>query len=64
LLLHGHSVVTTAASEATGGNIRVTAASLVRLQDSQLTEVRRDDRSSAVPHLWNLRARCSPSPLI
>jgi large exoprotein involved in heme utilization and adhesion len=29
--------VTTAASEATGGNIRVTASSLVRLQDSQIT---------------------------
>jgi large exoprotein involved in heme utilization and adhesion len=37
LWLRGHSAVTTAASQATGGNIRVTAASLVRLQDSQLT---------------------------
>jgi large exoprotein involved in heme utilization and adhesion len=29
--------VTTAANEATGGNIQVTAASMVRLQDSQIT---------------------------
>jgi large exoprotein involved in heme utilization and adhesion len=35
--MRGHSAVTTAASQATGGNIRVTAPSLVRLQDSQIT---------------------------
>jgi large exoprotein involved in heme utilization and adhesion len=37
LQMRGHSAITTAASEATGGNIRVTASSLVRLQDSQIT---------------------------
>src|SRR5207247_1667143 len=37
LLLRGHSAVTTAASEATGGNIRVTASSMVRVQNSQIT---------------------------
>jgi large exoprotein involved in heme utilization and adhesion len=36
-LLSQRSAVTAAASEATGGNIQITAGSLVRLQDSQLT---------------------------
>jgi len=35
--LSQRSAVTAAASEATGGNIQITAGSLVRLQDSQLT---------------------------
>jgi large exoprotein involved in heme utilization and adhesion len=35
--LSHHGTVTTEARQATGGNIRVTAASLVRLQDSQIT---------------------------
>jgi len=37
LLMRGHSAVTTAASQAKGGNIQVTASALVRLQDSQIT---------------------------
>jgi hypothetical protein len=36
-LLSQHSTVTTGASQAKGGNIRVTAAAMVRLQASQLT---------------------------
>jgi large exoprotein involved in heme utilization and adhesion len=32
-----HGTITTTAAQATGGNIQITAASLVRLQDSQLT---------------------------
>src|SRR5882672_9860977 len=35
--LSQHSTVTTEASQAKGGNIRVTAPALVRLQDSQIT---------------------------
>jgi large exoprotein involved in heme utilization and adhesion len=35
--LSQHSTVSTGASQATGGNIRLTASSLVRLQDSQMT---------------------------
>jgi len=35
--MRGHSAVTAEASQATGGNIRMTAPALVRLQDSQIT---------------------------
>jgi large exoprotein involved in heme utilization and adhesion len=37
LLLRGHSAITTEARQADGGNIQVTAQTLVRLRDSQIT---------------------------
>jgi hypothetical protein len=49
VLLRGHSAVTTAASQATGGNIQVTVSSSVHLQDSQITAPLSGGAGDAVP---------------